>query len=67
MGYKLEVIEFNKLLNLLVSKYEIWAPKRFTGKGSFADTDYIRYDKIKNFNDIEFREKSNTPEKRLFF
>lgn len=67
MGYKLEVYHFNKLLEKLEDKYEIWAPKRFIGKGSFSDTDYIRYDKVNNFNDIEFDEKSNSSAKEVVF
>lgn len=67
MGYKLEVHEFNKLIENLQKKYEIWAPKRFIGKGSFSDTDYIRYDRVKNFNDIEFKEKSNASVKEVVF
>lgn len=67
MSYRLEVHQFNKLLNILQEKYEIWAPKRFIGKGSFSDTDYIRYDKVNNFNDIEFREKSNSSAKEVVF
>ncbi|MBY6930429.1 anaerobic sulfite reductase subunit AsrA [Clostridium botulinum] len=67
MGYRLEVNQFNDLLKLLESKYEIWAPKRFVGKSNFADTDYIRYDKVNNFADIEFKEKSNAPAKEVVF
>lgn len=67
MGYKLEVNQFNDLLKSLEEKYEIWAPKRFVGKGNFADTDYIRYDKVHNFADIEFKEKSNSSAKEVVF
>ena len=67
MSYKLEVHEFNKLLNKFKEKYDVFAPKRFVGKGNFSDTDYIRYDKINNFNDIEFEEKSNVPAKEVVF
>lgn len=67
MGYKLEVKQFNDLLKALESKYEIWGPKRFAGKGNFADTDYIRYDTVHNFADIEFREKSNSSAKEVVF
>ncbi|MCS6131201.1 anaerobic sulfite reductase subunit AsrA [Clostridium botulinum] len=67
MSYRLEVNQFNDLLKLLESKYEIWAPKRFVGKGNFADTDYIRYDKVNNFADIEFKEKSNASAKEVVF
>ena len=67
MGYKLEVNQFNDLLKSLEEKYEIWAPRRFVGKSNFADTDYIRYDKVHNFADIEFREKSNSSAKEVVF
>ena len=67
MGYMLEVSQFNDLLKRLEENYEIWAPKRFVGKGNFADTDYIRYDKVHNFSDIEFKEKSNSSAKEVVF
>lgn len=58
MGYKLKEREFNQLLGELSEKYLIYAPKVFVGKGRFSDTDCIRYDKVKNVEDMELSLKS---------
>ena len=44
MGYKVSFEEVNKIFDQLQSEYEIWAPKRFVGKGRYSDTDIIKYD-----------------------
>ena len=46
MGYKVSFEEANKIFAALQDEYEIWAPKRFVGKGRYSDTDMIKYDKI---------------------
>ncbi len=45
MGYKVSFEEANKIFDKLQEEYEIWAPKRFVGKGRYSNTDLIRYDK----------------------
>lgn len=30
----------------LQEEYEIWAPKRFVGKGRYSDTDLIKYARV---------------------
>lgn len=67
MGYKLKIKDFNALLNNLEKDYEIWAPKRFVGKGSFADTDYIRYEKVHGYGEIEWNKKSTSSAKEVVF
>ena len=54
MGYKLKVEEFNKGLKELSKKYKIYAPKVFEGKGTFSDTDIVRYGEISKIEEIEF-------------
>ena len=54
MGYKLKVEEFNNGLKELSKKYKIFAPKVLEGKGSFSDTDVVRYAEISKIEEIEF-------------
>lgn len=58
MGYRLKVEEFNKGLQELSKKYKIYAPKVLEGKGTFSDTDIVRYDEISKIEEIEFDKKS---------
>ena len=37
MGYKVSFEEVNKIFDQLQGEYEIWAPKRFAGKGRYSD------------------------------
>mgnify|MGYP003373426324 CR=1 FL=1 len=39
MGYKVSFDEVNQIFADLSKEYEIWAPKRFPGKGRYSDTD----------------------------
>ncbi len=65
MGYKVSFDEANQIFAGLSSEYEIWAPKRFPGKGRYSDTDIIRYDKVKTVEEIVFDEKSDFPAKEV--
>ena len=65
MGYKVSFEEANQIFAELSSEYEIWAPKRFPGKGRYSDTDIIRYDKVKTVEEIVFDEKSDFPAKEV--
>ena len=65
MGYKVSFEEVNKIFDQLQSEYEIWAPKRFAGKGRYSDTDIIKYDKVSTVEEIEFAEKSDYPAKEV--
>lgn len=65
MGYKVSFDEVNQIFADLSKEYEIWAPKRFPGKGRYSDTDIIRYDKAKTVEEIVFDEKSDFPAKEV--
>ena len=52
MSYTLSFSEANSIFDTLQKEYEIWAPKRFTGKGRYSDTDIIRYDKVGRIEEI---------------
>lgn len=59
MGYAFTTDGINQVLQELAQTYDLYAPKRFVGKGAFADTDVIRYEQIKSVEQIEFDEKSH--------
>jgi len=59
MAYKLTVEKFNQYLTNLAKEYIIFAPVLLQGKGAFTNTDCVRYQEIKKFEEIEYRKKSN--------
>ena len=65
MGYKVSFEEANKIFAKLQDEYEIWAPKRFVGRGRYSDTDMIKYDKVNTVEEIEYMEKSDFPAKEV--
>ncbi|ATD54524.1 anaerobic sulfite reductase subunit AsrA [Clostridium chauvoei] len=58
MGYKLNLENFNIALKELSKEYKIYAPKVLEGKGTFSDTDIVRYGEISKIEEIEFEKKS---------
>lgn len=65
MGYKVSYEQADKIFERLREEYEIWAPKRFAGKGRYSETDIIRYDKVCRGSEIEYKEKSDFPAKEV--
>jgi anaerobic sulfite reductase subunit A len=65
MGYKLDNQDFNDFLDEISKEYRIYAPIFMKGKGSFSDTDSIRYSEIKTVEEIVFNEKSNFSPKEV--
>lgn len=58
MGIKLSTNSFNDALKKLGKEYRIYAPKVFEGKGSFSETDIVRYGEIEDINELVFDKKS---------
>ncbi len=67
MGYRLTIDEFDNYLTNLSKEFRIVAPKRCTGKGSFSDTDVIRYESITSFGEMELKAKSSYSPKEIFY
>lgn len=65
MGYHVSFEEADKIFAGLQNEYEIWAPKRFKGKGRYSDTDMIKYAKVDKVEDIEIQDKSDFPAKEV--
>ncbi len=58
MGMRCDQKQMNAFLLALSKENEVWAPKRFSGGGTYSDTDCIRYGKIQTIDDIVWNEKS---------
>ncbi|RKD32952.1 anaerobic sulfite reductase subunit A [Thermohalobacter berrensis] len=67
MGFQLQNSDFNKILNELKKEYKIYAPKRFEKRGTFSDTDMIRYGEIDSVEEIVWKEKSEYSPKEIIF
>lgn len=57
MGYRMDLKDADRMFAKLQEEYEIWAPKRFVGKGRYSDTDLIKYARVDRAEEIEYREK----------
>jgi len=59
MGYKLSSPVMENIFKDLQREYDLFAPKVFSGGGSFSDTDCIRYAKVSSVEEIVFDKKSD--------
>lgn len=67
MGFSMNTYDFNMVLKELKKKYKIYAPKLLKGKGTFSDTDMVRYGEIGRIEEIEFNKKSYFSPKEVIF
>ncbi|WP_055666268.1 anaerobic sulfite reductase subunit AsrA [Desnuesiella massiliensis] len=58
MGFKISAKAFNEIIGG-INNYRLFAPKVFEGKGTFSDTDIIRYGEVNSIEEIVFNEKSS--------
>lgn len=58
MGFKIHSENFDLFLKNLSKDYKIFAPTVLEGKGTFSDTDIVRYLEVSSVKDIEFNAKS---------
>ncbi|HNX75802.1 MAG TPA: anaerobic sulfite reductase subunit AsrA [Candidatus Rifleibacterium sp.] len=66
-SYELTRSNFAALFAALASRYRIYGPKRFAGKGRFSDTDLIKYAPLAGPDELELSEKSSLSPKSLVF
>lgn len=59
MTYKLTVEKFNQYLADLEKEYIVFAPVLLQGKGAFTNTDSVKYQEVKKFEEIECNKKSD--------
>lgn len=67
MGIKLSVEKFDKCIKELQKNYKIYAPVLMEGKGTFSDTDTVRYAEINSITDIEFQKRLTSQLKKSYF
>jgi anaerobic sulfite reductase subunit A len=65
MGFNLTIEKFDEHLETLRREYNVYAPVMIKGKGTFADTDTIRYKEIKSIREVEFELKSDFSPKEI--
>jgi anaerobic sulfite reductase subunit A len=65
MGFTTNTKEFNGFLKKLEEEYKIYAPVNLKGKGTFSDTDTVRYGQVTTIEEIEFNKKSNFSPKEV--
>lgn len=65
MSYRFNYLEAENLFKEIFVKYDVYAPKKFPKQGRYSDTDIIRYAKVQNINEIEFKEKSDYSAKEV--
>lgn len=65
MGYKLNSEKFNNFLAAIGDEYKVYAPILLKGKGTFSDTDAVRYGEVSKVEEIEFNKKSNFSPKEV--
>ena len=67
MKIKVSTSEFNNSLIRLKEKYKLFAPVSIPYKGTYSDTDVVRYKEIDNIEEIELSKKSNfSPKGKCF-
>ncbi len=67
MGYQLERVAAEKLMADWGATYDIWAPVRKKGEGTFSEVDVVRYDKVTSLDEIEWEKKSDYSFKEVLF
>lgn len=59
MKLRLSVEEFDKGLEKLIKEFKIFAPKSFQDRGTYSDTDIVKYDVVSHFDEMVWDRKSN--------
>ncbi|MBU5485178.1 anaerobic sulfite reductase subunit AsrA [Clostridium sp. MSJ-11] len=58
MGFSLSMEKFNNVMKELRRNNKVYGPKLLKNKGTFSDTDMVRYGEVNEIQDIEFNKKS---------
>ena len=66
MDIKFESTEFNEIIKNLKDKYRVLAPVTLFGKGTFSDTNSLKYKEINNIEEVEFKNKSSFSAKEVY-
>ena len=63
MKLRLSVEEFDKGLEELSKKIFDTSPRTFEKRGTYSDTDVVRYAKVSSFSEMNWEDKSHFPAK----
>ena len=58
MGYRLRKDELHQLFEMWNRDYVVYGPKCMAGEGMYSDTDVVRYERLKGFEELEWEKKS---------
>ena len=58
MGYQLQSRDLTRLFEIWNRDYTIYGPKKMAGEGMYSDTDVVRYDRIRGWEELEWEKKS---------
>lgn len=65
MGYRLTKQKAEELFSKWKEKYDIYAPVRMKGEGTFSDIDVVRYGQIHSLDEIEWEQKADYSSKEV--
>ena len=65
MGYLLNAVQAEAVLQALKQNYSVYAPKRFPKQGRYSDTDVIKCAEVEHYEDIVWQVKSDYPAKEV--
>lgn len=65
MSYKVPGGKTAELFAALSQKFDIYGPVLFKDQGRYSQTDIIKYDKLKSFDEIVYEKKSTYPMKEV--
>ena len=66
MKLELNIESFDKGLKALSKEYRIFAPKAFPKRGTYSDTDVVKYSVVSSFDEMVWDRKSNFSPKETF-
>lgn len=66
MKLELNLESFDKGLEVLSKEYRIFAPKAFPQRGTYSDTDVVKYSVVSSFDEMVWDRKSNFSPKETF-
>lgn len=59
MGYRLQEQDIRRLFEQWNRDFAVYGPKRMAGEGMYSDTDVIRYERLRQFEELEWEERSD--------
>lgn len=59
MGYRLKKGDMEQVFASLSSGYDIYGPVRMAGEGMYSDTDVVRYERVRAYEELEWDVRSH--------